>query len=184
MKKLLTLWFVMLTILLSFSSYSEDKRPNIIVILSDDSGYTDLGSFGGEIETPNIDQLANDGVRFSNFYSNARCSPTRATLLTGVDAAHVGFGGGVVGDWVRELPFEAHRGRLSYEQPLISELLGSNGYQTMMVGKWHLGGSYIKENPKEMSPEWIASHSGMELTQYEMDQDYLSLPLSEVFRKA
>ncbi|WP_252736537.1 MULTISPECIES: sulfatase-like hydrolase/transferase [unclassified Psychrosphaera] len=184
MKKLLTLWFVMLTILLSFSSYSEDKRPNIIVILSDDSGYTDLGSFGGEIETPNIDQLANDGVRFSNFYSNARCSPTRATLLTGVDAAHVGFGGGVVGDWVRELPFEAHRGRLSYEQPLISELLGSNGYQTMMVGKWHLGGSYIKENPKEMSPEWIASHSGMELTQYEMDQDYLSLPPQRGFQKS
>ncbi|TYK67211.1 sulfatase-like hydrolase/transferase [Colwellia echini] len=172
------------TFLLSFTSYAADTRPNIVVILSDDSGYTDLGTFGGEIETPNLDQLANEGIRFSNFYSNARCSPTRATLLTGVDAAQVGFGGGVVGDWVRELPFKAHRGRLPYEQPLISELLSNNGYQTMMAGKWHLGGSYIKEHPKAMSPGWISSHSGMKLTQEEMDLDYLGLPPQRGFQKS
>jgi arylsulfatase len=184
MKRLTYIFVVLLTTLVSFFSYGEDKRPNIVVILSDDSGYTDLGSFGGEIETPNLDQLAKEGVRFSNFYSNARCSPTRATLLTGVDAAHVGFGGGVVGDWVRELPFEAHRARLSYQQPLISELLRDNGYQTLMAGKWHLGGSYIKEHPEELSQAWIDSHSGMKLTQEEMEQDYLALPPQRGFDKS
>ena len=184
MNKFMSLTLLLLCSLLSFFSHSADKRPNIVVILSDDSGYTDLGSFGGEIDTPNIDQLANEGVRLSDFYSNARCSPTRATLLTGVDAAKVGFGGGVVGDWVRELPFKAHRGRLSYEQPLISELLAGNGYQTLMVGKWHLGGSYIKEHPKQLTPYWNKTHSGMTLTQEEMEQDYLALPPQRGFQKS
>ncbi|WP_370979561.1 sulfatase-like hydrolase/transferase [Agaribacterium sp. ZY112] len=162
-----------------------DKRPNIVVILSDDAGYTDLGSFGGEIDTPNLDQLAAEGMRLSSFYSNARCSPTRASLLTGVDASHVGFGGGVVGDWVRELPFPAHRGRLPYKQPLISELLAGNGYQTMMVGKWHLGGSYIIDNPKGMSQAWIDSHPpSMKLTKEEMELDYLGLPPQRGFEES
>ncbi|WP_096085397.1 sulfatase-like hydrolase/transferase [Agaribacterium haliotis] len=164
---------------------AEDKRPNIVVIMSDDAGYSDLGSFGGEIKTPNLDQLAADGMRLSSFYSNARCSPTRASLLTGVEASYVGFGGGVVGDWVRELPFPAHRGRLPYQQPLISELLGANGYQTMMVGKWHLGGSYIKDNVETMSPAWIASHPpGMKLSKEEMQLDYLALPPQRGFQQS
>ncbi|WP_143873681.1 sulfatase-like hydrolase/transferase [Catenovulum sediminis] len=174
----------MLTALISFSSSAADAKPNILIILSDDAGYTDLGSFGGEIDTPHLDQLAKQGMRFSHFYSNARCSPTRASLLTGVDAAHVGFGGGVVGDWVREFPFPAHRGRMPYEQPLISEILGSNGYQTLMVGKWHLGGSYIKNNPKGMSDYWKKTHPGMELTEEEMEQDYLALPPQRGFQKS
>lgn len=162
---------------------AKDTRPNIVVILSDDAGYTDLGSFGGEIDTPNLDALAKDGMKFSAFYSNARCSPTRATLLTGVDAAHVGFGGGVVGDWVRELPFEAHRARLPYEQPLISELLADNGYQTMMAGKWHLGGSYIKNNPA-LENAWKKTHPPqMKLTQAEKEADYLALPPQRGFQK-
>lgn len=184
MKKLLHSTFVLIAVLMSFLTYAADKRPNILIILSDDSGYTDLGSFGGEIDTPNLDQLASEGVRLSHFYSNARCSPTRATLLTGVDAAHVGFGGGVVGDWNREMPFKAHRGRLPYEQPLISEMLGSNGYQTLMVGKWHLGGSYIKETPKQLSNYWKKTHPGMELTQQEMELEYLSLPPQRGFQKS
>ncbi|WP_111977505.1 sulfatase-like hydrolase/transferase [Algibacillus agarilyticus] len=185
MKKCISILSILLFTLIAFTSQSADKRPNIIVILSDDSGYTDLGSFGGEIDTPNLDQLANEGMRFSDFYTNARCSPTRATLLTGVDAAHVGFGGGVVGDWVRELPFKAHRGRLPYEQPLISEMLGSNGYQTLMVGKWHLGGSYIKEQPELLSPYWKKTHPpSMKLTQEEMELDYLALPPQRGFQKS
>lgn len=176
--------FMLFSTLISFFSAAADKRPNIVVILSDDSGFTDLGSFGGEIDTPHLDQLAKTGMRFSSFYSNARCSPTRATLLTGVDAAHVGFGGGVVGDWNREFPFPAHRGRLPYEQPLISELLGDNGYQTLMVGKWHLGGSYIKDKPKQLSPYWKKTHPGMELTQEEMEQDYLGLPPQRGFQES
>ncbi|MGJ8679550.1 sulfatase-like hydrolase/transferase [Paraglaciecola sp.] len=160
-------------------------RPNIVVILSDDAGFTDLGSFGGEIDTPNLDAMAKEGMRFSSFYSNARCSPTRASLLTGVDAAHVGFGGGVVGDWVRELPFKAHRARLSYEQPLISELLGNNGYQTLMVGKWHLGGSYIKNHPEKMAAGWRKTHpASMKLTPQEMEADYLALPPQRGFQQS
>lgn len=173
------------SILLSTTISAADKRPNIVVILSDDAGYTDLGSFGGEIDTPNLDQLAAGGMRLSSFYSNARCSPTRASLLTGLNSARVGFGGGVVGDWVRELPFPAHRGRLPYEQPLISELLAGNGYQTMMVGKWHLGGSYIINNPEGMRQWWINSHPpSMELTEREMELDYLALPPQRGFQES
>lgn len=173
-----------LLLLFTTSVLAKDTRPNIVVILSDDAGYSDIGAFGGEIDTPNLDELAQNGMRFSQFYSNARCSPTRASLLTGVDAAHVGFGGGVVGDWVRELPFSAHRGRISYDQPLISELLASNGYQTMMSGKWHLGGSYIKKDPEKLAPLWEKTHTAMTLTPEEMELDYLALPPQRGFQKS
>lgn len=185
MIRLIKIFLFLLAASCALSALASQKNPNIVVILSDDAGYTDLGSFGGEIDTPNIDKLARQGMRFSAFYSNARCSPTRATLLTGVDAAHVGFGGGVVGDWVRELPFAAHRGRLSYDQPIIPELLGDNGYQTLMVGKWHLGGSYIKENPEKYAQAWREVHPPqMELTQQEMELDYLALPPQRGFQKS
>ncbi|WAJ72327.1 sulfatase-like hydrolase/transferase [Catenovulum adriaticum] len=184
MKTIYISFLTLLCAVISTNGYSAEQRPNILIILSDDAGYTDIGSFGGEIDTPNLDQLANEGMRFSQLYSNARCSPTRATLLTGVDAAHVGFGGGVVGDWMREFPFEAHRGRLPYTQPLISELLAGNGYQTMIVGKWHLGGSYIKQNPKQMSAYWEKTHPGMKLTQAEMEQEYLALPPQRGFQES
>lgn len=175
---------IVLLYVASFSLNAKDNRPNIVVIMSDDAGYTDLGSFGGEIDTPSLDELATNGLKFTNLYSNARCSPTRATLLTGVDAAHVGFGGGVVGDWVRELPFPAHRARLKYEQPLISELLKDNGYQTMMVGKWHLGGSYMKDNP-DMQTQWKKVHpTQMRLTQEELEMDYLALPPQRGFQQS
>ena len=83
------------------SVWAAAARPNIVLILSDDSGYTDLGCFGGEIDTPNLDRLAERGMRLSSFYSNGRCSPTRASLLSGLDCARVGFGGGTLGDWSR-----------------------------------------------------------------------------------
>ncbi len=152
-----------------------ESRPNIMIILTDDSGYTDPGCYGGEIDTPNIDALARNGMRFRNFYNNGRCSPTRASLMTGRDSAIAGFGAGTLGGWRREINRPAYRARLSADLPTIAELLKTNGYQTMMVGKWHLGGSLMKENPVEQN-SWEKIHPGWELTQAEIDADFNALP--------
>ncbi|MEO0793890.1 MAG: sulfatase-like hydrolase/transferase [Verrucomicrobiota bacterium] len=156
------------------------KQPNIVVILSDDAGYSDLGCFGGEIDTPNLDRLASKGVRLTNFYTNGRCSPTRASLMTGLEGARVGFGGGSLGDWSREMPFPAHRGRLPYETPVLPELLKDAGYRTMMSGKWHLGGSTMKFS-KNSQEQWKKSHVGWDLTDEEMEADFLALPSQRGF---
>jgi arylsulfatase len=99
-------------------------RPNILIILSDDVGYSDLGCQGGEIRTPNLDALAAGGVRFTHFYNSARCCPTRAALLTGVHPAQAGFQG--------------MAGHLPRTVVTIPEVLKTAGYNTYMVGKWHL----------------------------------------------
>ncbi|TWU59214.1 Arylsulfatase [Rubripirellula tenax] len=156
------------------------ERPNIVIIMSDDSGYTDLGCYGGEIDTPNLDALAAQGMRLSNFYSNGRCSPTRASLMSGLECAKVGFGGGSLGDWPREMPYPAHRGRLPYEIPLLPELLKVAGYHTMMSGKWHLGGSLMKDSSVRQD-EWKKTHEGWELTDAEIQSDFNALPSQRGF---
>ncbi len=120
-----------------------------MIILTDDAGYTDPGCYGGEIDTPNIDRLARNGLRFSNFYTNGRCSPTRASIMTGRDSAHAGFAAGTLGGWKCELPMPPYRARLAAELPTIAELLKTAGYRTFMAGKWHLGGSLMKGNPTQ-----------------------------------
>jgi arylsulfatase A-like enzyme len=90
MKKIFLIWFVLLLIFqFAYSQSSkpltEAKRPNIVIILADDMGYSDMGMFGSEIKTPNMDSLALTGVRFTNFYTHASCSPSRSMLLSGVD---------------------------------------------------------------------------------------------------
>ena len=116
---------------------SESEKPNIVIILADDMGYSDIGAFGSEISTPNLDELAGRGVRFTQFYNSARCCPTRASLLTGVDP-QVASVGHMVSDY--ELP--GYRGFLGSDVVTIAEILRSEGYRTMLSGKWHVGGTY------------------------------------------
>lgn len=109
-------------------------RPNIILILSDDMGYSDLGCYGSEIQTPNLDALAKAGLRYTHFYNQARCCPTRASLMTGLYPHQTGMG------WMdavdHQLP--AYRGQLNEHCVTIAQVLKAAGYRTYMAGKWHL----------------------------------------------
>lgn len=113
------------------------SRPNILLILADDLGYSDPGCYGGEIATPNIDRLASAGVRFTQLYSSARCCPSRAALLTGQHPHRVGMGNMVGGQAREEYP--GFTGRLSANAPFLPAVLRESGYSTLMSGKWHLG---------------------------------------------
>jgi arylsulfatase len=113
------------------------RRPNILLILADDLGYSDLGCFGGEIETPNLDRLAAGGVRFTQLYNNARCCPSRAALLTGQHPHKVGMGN-MVGGQARA-GFPGYAGRVAEEAQFLPRVLKGAGYTTLMCGKWHLG---------------------------------------------
>ncbi len=106
-------------------------RPNIILILADDLGYSDLGCYGSEIRTPNLDQLGNNGVRFTQFYNAARCCPSRASLLTGLYPHEAGIG-------VMVGPSAAYPGDLSHNAVTLAEALGTAGYTSFMSGKWHV----------------------------------------------
>lgn len=109
-------------------------RPNIIVILADDMGYSDLGCYGSEIPTPNLDALAANGLRFSQFHNTGRCCPTRASLLTGLYPHQAG-----VGHMVEDRGVPGYQGRLNDSCVTIAEVLKPAGYFTAMSGKWHVG---------------------------------------------
>ena len=110
------------------------RRPNIVLILADDMGYSDLGCYGGEIATPNLDRLAARGMKFTQFYNAARCCPTRAALLTGLYPHQTG-----VGHMTANRGWPAYQGYLNDQCVTLAEALKGAGYQTCMSGKWHVG---------------------------------------------
>jgi arylsulfatase A-like enzyme len=127
--------------LLMQSCVRDVKKPNIILILADDMGYSDLGCTGSEIETPNLDKLANNGVFFTHCYNTSRCCPTRASLLTGLYQHQVGYG-----DMDSDLGQPAYQGRFREGVVTIAQLLKQEDYRNIMIGKWHLG------HEKEFAP--------------------------------
>ena len=127
---------VIVTVGLAMSAKAETpKRPNVLYIVADDLGYSDLGCFGGEIDTPNLDQLAVGGVRLTQFYNTGRCCPSRAAILTGQYPHRVGLGHMTTND----LGQPGYRGVVSDQAKTISQVLSTGGYRCFMSGKWHLG---------------------------------------------
>ena len=110
-----------------------ESRPNIIIMMSDDMGWSDIGCFGGEINTPNLDGLAENGLRFTQFYNTARCCPTRASLLTGLYPHQAG-----IGHMMEDRGHDGYRGDLNRNAVTIAEALKPAGYATYAVGKWHV----------------------------------------------
>lgn len=116
------------------------QKPNIILILADDLGYSDLGAYGSEIHTPNLDQLAAQGVRFTQFYNNSISAPTRASLLTGQYQHQAG-----VGYFSDNLGLPAYQGYLNEESLTLGEVLQTAGYETLSSGKWHVSGKNVSQ---------------------------------------
>jgi len=160
---------------------AKDIRPNILLIVADDLGYSDIGSFGGEIATPTLDDLANEGLQLTNFHVLPSCSPTRSVLLSGMDNHRAGLG--TMGE-LKTPEMEDHpgyAGYLNFEVAALPEVLKAGGYHTYMAGKWHLG-SEEKTSPHARGFEetFILAPGG---GSHWSDQKPLSPPQTMVYRR-
>ena len=131
--------FLMLIVLIASSCSAANARPNILLIVVDDMGYSDIAPFGGEINTPNLDTLAKSGIRFTDFHTAASCSPTRSMMFSGTDNHLAGLGsmGETMTPNQKDKP--GYEGYLNQRVVSITTLLRDAGYFTAMSGKWHLG---------------------------------------------
>ena len=127
---------------------SPKKRPNIILIMADDMGYSDIGCYGGVINTPVLDGLAENGLRFTQFYNTSRCCPTRGSLITGLYPHQAG-----IGHMMEDLGSDGYRGDLSANAVTIAEVLQQAGYSTYMSGKWHVT-PYLPKDPVQKKHNW------------------------------
>lgn len=143
MSKLKALFLIAFFLIL-IQSITAQKRPNIILILSDDMGYSDLGCYGSEIATPNLDALAKDGLRYTQFYNMGHCCPSRASLITGLYPQQTGLG------WMTDTKFDlpGYTDELNKNCVTIAEVLKGAGYSTYIAGKWHLSHNMREDGPK------------------------------------
>lgn len=131
----------------------QDKRPNIVLIMADDLGYSDIGCYGGEVHTPNLDYLAGNGIRFRNFYNTSRCCPTRASLLTGLYNHQAG-----IGEMTASRSEDGYRGFITPNTVTLAEVMLAAGYHTAMSGKWHVSNTIEQPNAKEQM-KWLNHQS-------------------------
>ena len=126
------------------------RQPNVVILLADDLGWADVGYHDGEIETPSIDRLAEEGVRLEHFYSAPICSPTRAALMNGRDPLALGIAYDQIHPW--------YNVGLAPESLTIAELFRRDGYRTGLVGKWHLGHTYAHQTPNAQGFDHFWGH--------------------------
>jgi arylsulfatase len=180
MPKLTRLLAVFVSILLFGNSLSaaEPSRPNILLILADDLGYSDIGCYGSEIATPNLDALAKQGLRFRQFYNGTRCCPSRASLLTGLYPHQAG-----VGAMTAQTPAPGYRGFPQPHTRTIAEVLHDAGYHTSMVGKWHLSAGPKTPRPTDRGFDEFYGMIGGFNSFFQEDPFYTRLPADRAKRE-
>lgn len=163
---------------LAVSRAADPPRPNVLLILADDLGYSDIGCYGGEIETPNLDALAKNGVRFRQFYNGTRCCPSRASLMTGLYPHQAG-----VGNMNNQTPTAGYRGFPQPNTATIAEVLRGAGYHTSMVGKWHLSAGPKTPRPTDRGFDEFYGMVGGFNSCFQEDPFYTRLPADRTKRE-